>query len=56
MAIKIANGENNAVSVCFVDLMEFRVLTSEFIDSPLFSQVEQCIVGIAPRECLVHVD
>ncbi|EYC06182.1 hypothetical protein Y032_0077g1076 [Ancylostoma ceylanicum] len=56
MAIKIANGENNSVSVCFVDLMEFRVLTSEFIDSPLFSQVEQCIVGIAPRECLVYAD
>ncbi|KHJ86232.1 MutS domain V protein [Oesophagostomum dentatum] len=56
MAIKIANGENNCVSVCFLDLMEFRVLTSEFIDSPSFAQVEQCIVGIAPRECLVYGD
>ncbi|KAK6730879.1 hypothetical protein RB195_007382 [Necator americanus] len=56
MAIKIGSGEDNTVSVCFVDLMEFRVLTSEFIDSPLFSHVEQCIVGIAPRECLVYVD
>ncbi|KAK6028148.1 MutS domain V protein [Ostertagia ostertagi] len=56
MAIKIANGENNKVSVSFMDMLDFRVLTSEFIDSPLFAQVENCIVGIGPRECLVYAD
>ncbi|PIO76815.1 MutS domain V protein [Teladorsagia circumcincta] len=56
MAIKIANGENNKVSVTFMDMLDFRVLTSEFIDSPLFAQVEHCIVGIGPRECLVYTD
>ncbi|KAE9418683.1 hypothetical protein Angca_003190 [Angiostrongylus cantonensis] len=56
MAVEISSGEDNKVSVCFLDLLDFRVLTSEFIDSPLFSQVEQCLIGIAPRECLVYVD
>uniref|UniRef100_A0A8L8JPX4 DNA_MISMATCH_REPAIR_2 domain-containing protein n=1 Tax=Heligmosomoides polygyrus TaxID=6339 RepID=A0A8L8JPX4_HELPZ len=46
----------NKVSISFLDLLDFRVLTSEFIDSPLFAQVEHCIVGIAPRECLVYTD
>nr|CDJ85425.1 DNA mismatch repair protein MutS domain containing protein [Haemonchus contortus] len=56
MAIKIANGEDNKVSISFMDMLDFRVLTSEFIDSPLFAQVEHCIVGIGPRECLVYGD
>lgn len=30
----------NKVSISFLDLLDFRVLTSEFIDSPLFAQVE----------------
>ncbi|KAK6041269.1 MutS domain V protein [Cooperia oncophora] len=56
MAVKIAHGEDNKVSVSFMDMLDFRVLTSEFIDSPMFAQVEHCIVGIGPRECLVYGD
>ncbi|KAJ1362948.1 hypothetical protein KIN20_022678 [Parelaphostrongylus tenuis] len=56
MAIELGNGEDNKVGVCFLDLLDFRVLISEFIDTPHFSQVEQCLIGIAPRECLVYSD
>ncbi|VDL75278.1 unnamed protein product [Nippostrongylus brasiliensis] len=56
MSIKISSGEDNKVSVAFLDLLDFRVLSSEFIDSPLFAQVEHCIVGVAPRECLVSIE
>uniref|UniRef100_A0A8R1HZ91 DNA_MISMATCH_REPAIR_2 domain-containing protein n=1 Tax=Caenorhabditis japonica TaxID=281687 RepID=A0A8R1HZ91_CAEJA len=44
--------ENNRVTLCAWDAGNVRIVTSEFNDTPSYSQTEQCIFGLCPTEYL----
>ncbi|KAF1770382.1 hypothetical protein GCK72_002200 [Caenorhabditis remanei] len=51
LAVYIHPGEDdNRVTLCAWDSGNVRLVTSEFIDTPSFSQIEQCIFGLCPTE------
>ncbi|CAI4229897.1 unnamed protein product [Auanema sp. JU1783] len=52
MAVKLLGGESNHVMLAAWDIAELRLLTTEFNDTPHFSQVEMAIVAMSPRECI----
>ncbi|CAL2029410.1 unnamed protein product [Caenorhabditis brenneri] len=54
LAVYIHPGDNdNRVTLCAWDAGNVRIVTSEFIDTPSFSQIEQCIFGLCPTEYIL---
>uniref|UniRef100_A0A1I7TK88 DNA_MISMATCH_REPAIR_2 domain-containing protein n=2 Tax=Caenorhabditis tropicalis TaxID=1561998 RepID=A0A1I7TK88_9PELO len=54
IAVFLHPGENdNRVTLCAWDVGNVRIITSEFIDTPSFSQTEQCIFGLCPTEYIL---
>uniref|UniRef100_A0A1I7XR64 DNA_MISMATCH_REPAIR_2 domain-containing protein n=1 Tax=Heterorhabditis bacteriophora TaxID=37862 RepID=A0A1I7XR64_HETBA len=56
MAVRITDNEDNRTSVSFWNVTDFRVMTSEFNDNNLFAQLEQCMIALSPRECVIYSD
>ncbi|CAI2303544.1 unnamed protein product [Caenorhabditis sp. 36 PRJEB53466] len=57
IAVYLHPGENdNRVTVCAWDAGNVRIVTSEFNDTPSFSQTEQCIIGLCPIEYILVND
>lgn len=54
LAIYIHPGDDdNRVTLCAWDAGNVRIVISEYIDTPSFSQTEQCIFGLCPTEYIL---
>ncbi|CAP31069.2 Protein CBR-MSH-2 [Caenorhabditis briggsae] len=54
IAVYLHPGDNDIrVALCAWDSGNVRIVTSEFIDTSCFSQIEQCIFGLCPTEYIL---